>query len=265
MRTITNQSKRSGNCTFYKTMTITEKSKHILIELKNHAPFTLAGAVLGIVFMLVFANVGTASSHLLFAVFHPLHVALSAMVTAAMFRLHTRRKQLMLIFIVGYVGSIGIATVSDVLIPHAGSHLLKMDIPSHAEVYHSHTGVTDEQESLTDKEHHHTGGKMHLGFIEEWYIVNPAALLGILIAYFLPRTRFPHAAHILISTWASSSYLLMNAEAQMTLALAMGILVTLFLATWVPCCVSDIVFPLMFVKSDRRTGCYQRRDSFHTH
>ncbi len=245
-------------------MAIAERTKHILIELKDHAPFTLAGAVVGIGFMLLFSDVSRAGSHLLFAVFHPLHVVLSAMVTASMFRLHTGTKQVMLIFIIGYAGSIGIATISDVLIPHAGSRLMKMDVGNHTEVYHGDSHLTDKEESV-QKGHHHSGGKIHLGFIEEWYIVNPAAVVGILIAYFLPYTRFPHAMHVLISTWASSSYLLMNVEAEMTAALGLGIFVTLFLATWLPCCVSDIIFPLIFVKSDVRAGGHRQQDSFNRH
>jgi hypothetical protein len=120
---------------------------------------------------------------------------------------------------------------------------------------------TSEEEGHTETEHDHEGHVheehgLHLGFIEEWYIVNPAALLGIFIAYFLPRTKFPHAGHILISTWASSSYILMNMQSDMTIGVLGGILITLFIATWLPCCVSDIIFPLLFVKSDvRLVGC----------
>jgi hypothetical protein len=42
----------------------------------------------------------------------------------------------------------------------------------------------------------------------------------------------------------------MNMQSDMTVAVLGGILVTLFVATWLPCCVSDIIFPLLFVKSD---------------
>ena len=220
-------------------MSVRERSRHILAELKGHAPFTLFGAALGIVFMLVFKNLAWAESHKLFAVFHPAHVVLSAMVTASMFRIHTERKRFLLILIIGYFGSIGIATLSDIVIPHIGSKILGLDIPAHAEM-HPHEAEAEE--------HHHE--HIHLGFIEEWYIVNPAAILGVLIAFFLPHTKFPHAAHILISTWASSSYLLMNLQSQLTVLAMSGIFITLFLAVWLPCCVSDIVFPLLFVKSD---------------
>lgn len=245
-------------CSFLRTdkyegtaMSVKERAKHILVELKGHTPFTLFGALLGIFFMLVFRGVGRIGSHTLFAVFHPGHVILSAMVTASMFRLHAVKKHFVLVLVVGYFGSIGIATLSDIVIPHIGVHLLGLDVPTHDEVFHHESSSGPEHdEHIHAEEAEHGESGIHLSFIEEWYIVNPAALLGILIAFFLPRTKFPHAGHILVSTWASSSYLLMNMESALTVAAAVGIFVTLFIAIWVPCCVSDIVFPLLFVKSD---------------
>ena len=90
-------------------------------------------------------------------------------------------------------------------------------------------------------------------------------MLGILIAYFLPHTKLPHAGHVLISTWASSSYLLMSIQSEMTIAVAMGVFATLFVATWLPCCVSDIVFPLLFVKSDIELAGSCPAHSLHSH
>jgi len=234
-------------------VSVREKVKHIAVELRGHLPFTIFGALLGIFFMLLFRNVSGASGRTLFSIFHPGHVILSAMVTASMFGLHAERKRFVLVLLVGYFGSVGIATLSDVVIPHIGTRLLGLDVPRHGELHQHEPSDISEAEHRghvqgVESEHHKR--RMHLGFIEEWYIVNPAALLGVLIAYFLPRTKFPHAAHILVSTWASSSYLLMNLNSAITVAAAIGIFVTLFIATWVPCCISDIVFPLMFVKSD---------------
>jgi hypothetical protein len=229
------------------------------MELRGHSPFTFFGALLGIFFVLLFRNISGISSLTLFSVFHPAHVVLSAMVTSSMFKLHAVKKQFLLVLIVGYFGSVGIATVSDVVIPHIGVNLLELDVPTHAQLYgHERTSTSAETTALAHKHDEHTNSreikhhqrKIHLGFIEQWYIVNPAALLGVLIAYFLPRTKFPHGAHVLISTWASSSYLLMNMQAGITVAVTVGIFTTLFIATWVPCCISDIVFPLLFVRSD---------------
>ena len=240
-------------------MSVKEKAKHILVELKGHSPFTFFGALLGIVFVVLFRNVSVAGSHILFSIFHPAHVVLSAMVTASMFELHAAKKRFLLVLVVGYFGSVGIATLSDVVIPHIGTHLLRLDVPTHAQLHHRETASTNKETiaAAHEKDRHadsqefeHRERKIHLGFIEEWYIVNPVALLGVFIAYFLPRTKFPHAGHVLISTWASSSYLLMNMRSEITVAIAIGIFATLFIAVWVPCCISDIVFPLLFVRSD---------------
>jgi hypothetical protein len=230
-------------------MSVKTKAMHILVELKGHAPFTALGALAGILFMLIFRNVSLPTRHAMFMTFHPAHVVLSAMVTASMFKLHAAGKRFLLILVIGYFGSVGIATLSDIIIPHFGAEILDVRIPTHAQThYHSPDGSADHRDR--DPEDMHWDHKIHLGFIEEWYIVNPAAFLGVIIAYFLPHTKFPHSFHILISTWASSSYLLMSAHTQMTLLVATGVFIVLFIAVWVPCCVSDIVFPLLFVKSD---------------
>ena len=232
-------------------MSVKEKAKHILIELRGHAPFTLFGALLGIFFMLLFRNASSVSSRTLFLVFHPGHVVLSAMVTASMFKLHAAKRHFLLVLLVGYFGSIGIATLSDVIIPHVGANLLGLDVPTHEEVFHHEKASgPGHDKHLHAAEAEHGKGGIHLPFVQDWYIVNPAALLGVLIAFFVPHTKFPHAGHILVSTWASSSYLLMNMASDLTVAAAVGIFATLFIAIWVPCCVSDIVFPLLFVKSD---------------
>ncbi len=196
--------------------------KRILTELKRHAPFTAFGALTGIVIMVVvvYARVPREASTTMFWMFHPLHVFLSALVTAAMYKLHSKGKaRLGTLVIIGYVGSIGIATLSDSVIPYLGELLLGMP----------RRGI-------------------HLGFIEKWWLVNPLAFLGIGIACLRPRTKFPHAGHVLLSTWASLFHMLMALGETFTVAILLGIGVFLFLAVWLPCCVSDIVFPLLFAR-----------------
>lgn len=223
-------------------MSVSGRLKQVLIELKAHSPFTLFGAFTGIMLMLVFRNIGHQASYRLFYIFHPAHVVLSAMVTASLFRLHEKTKSFLIVLLVGYVGSIGIATLSDSIIPFFGESILGVAVPTEAGV-HSHEHNDGAQE-------HHEEKGLHIGFIEEWYIVNPAAVLGILLAYFLPRTKLPHAFHILISTWASSLHILMNTNQPITAVLVVGIFVVLFIAVWLPCCFSDIIFPMLLVKSE---------------
>jgi hypothetical protein len=228
-------------------MAIPGKLKLIGSELKNHSPFTLFGAATGIVFMLIGQKWFKEQAQTLFSVFHPLHVVLSAMVTSALFEIHRKASNFLLVLVIGVVGSIGVATLSDCILPFFGESILGVAIPSHAKLEHS-----DGNEAAVINEHPQAGHRpqWHIGFIEEWYLVFPAAILGVLLAYFKPTTHLPHAGHILISTWASAAHMLMNTHADLTAILLLGMFIALFIAVWLPCCVSDIVFPLLFVRSD---------------
>jgi hypothetical protein len=221
-------------------MPVLGKLKQVGAELKAHSPFTFFGALTGIAMMLIFKNIGHQESYRLFYIFHPAHVVLSAMVTASLFRLHEKTKGFLIVAIVGYVGSIGTATLSDSIIPFFGEKIMGVVVPTEAAVHgHQDHPAADHDEK-----------ELHIGFIEEWYIVNPSALLGILIAYFVPRTKLPHAFHILISTWASAAHIMMNTHQPMTTAMVVGFFIVLFIAVWFPCCFSDIVFPMLLVKSE---------------
>ena len=187
-------------------------------ELKNHAPFTSFGAITGIIIMLLFYKIPFRASHTIFYILHPIHVLLSAFVTASMYRLHTGGKWWKVV-IIGYVGSIGIATVSDSIIPFLGEWLLKLP----------NKGI-------------------HLGFIEKWYIVNPLAFLGIILSFLKPTTKLPHSGHVLLSTWASLFHIIMALGGIISILKVFVIFVFLFIAVWLPCCLSDIIFPLLFVK-----------------
>ena len=191
--------------------------KHIAKELKRHAPFTIFGAITGIILMFLFYRLPSRVSYNIFYTLHPIHVVLSALVTASMYKFHSKGKvRIWILLLIGYVGSIGIATISDIFFPYLGGVLL--------------------------------GAKMefHLGFIEKWWLINPLALLGIALGYWRPTTKISHSGHVLLSTWASLFYLTAFGIANWPPLLPLVFLV-LFFAVWIPCCVSDIVFPLLFV------------------
>jgi hypothetical protein len=203
--------------------------KQIGKELKNHAPFTFFGAFTGIMVMALFYQLPSHTSFTIFYILHPVHVLLSALVTSSIFEIHKHKSMkdgyiLPALLVIGYTGSIGIATVSDSIIPFLGEILL----------------------NLPKRE-------IHIGFIEKWWLVNPLALLGIAISYFRPATKFPHAGHVLLSTWASLFHMIMALGENMNIIAYIGIFLFLFLAVWIPCCVSDIVFPLLFVKERSET------------
>ncbi len=198
--------------------------KQILKELRDHAPFTLFGAITGIIVMYLSQTLSPKASYSIFYTLHPIHVLLSALVTASMYKInkcgHIKGKcNLWILLMIGYIGSIGIATTSDSLIPYLGEVLLHM--PNRG---------------------------LHIGFIEKWWLVNPLAIAGVVIAYFWPKTTFPHAGHVLLRTWTSLFHIIMATGEILSVLSYVTIFLFLFLAVWIPCCVSDIVFPLLFVK-----------------
>lgn len=201
----------------------------VLKELRHHGPFTLLGALgsVALIMLLRFWAPGFLSTDRAaewFEFTHPLHVVLSAMVTAAIFRnykaLDNRKPYgIVAVIAIGYFGAIGIATLSDCLVPFWGETLLGM-------------------------EHVHA----HIGIVEMPFIINFAALFGIGFACWQPKTHFPHAGHVLLSL-AASLFHILRAQAS-AFGFLEGVLITLFLfvAVWIPCCLSDIVFPLLFVR-----------------
>jgi hypothetical protein len=200
---------------------VLQKTAH---ELKAHAPFTLLGTLTGVAVMIVilFARVPHGISEHLFHVCHPAHVLLSAAATAGMYRLYGKGSWVATI-LVGYAGAIGIGTLSDCLMPFVGEYML--DLP-----------------------HRH----VHIGFIEDWFLVNPAAVIGIVVGMYWPKTKFSHAGHVLISTWASLFHITMALGDNFDLITILMIAPFLFLAVWIPCCTSDIIFPLVLSQEPPR-------------
>ena len=199
--------------------------KLIYSELRHHIPFTIFGAIMGVVMMLFFRNMSFEISYKIFYIFHPTHVFLSAFATTSMYRIHKREKgrkdcNIFILLAIGYVGAVGIATLSDSIIPYFGEVLLKMP-------------------------HRH----VHVGFIEHKWLISLSAIVGIGIAYFKPITKFSHFFHVLLSTCASLFHIIMAAGSTLMWFSYIGIFVFLFIAVWIPCCLSDIIFPLLFVKN----------------
>ncbi len=263
-----------------------------IAELRHHAPFTLLGAVIGIICMVLLKDLSKPVTNGLFDVFHPAHVLLSAMITASLFKMRKEKTHLVTILLVGYLGSIGVATLSDCIVPFWGESILGVSIPAHTHSHsedeheedihesnatasesnaltvdahegHDHDHEADHSQDIAETEvpcdHPSHKPELHLAFIEEWYIVNPLALIGILLAWFIPHerlhTKMPHALHVLISTWASSFHMLTNMNTGFTPTIVIGSFVVLFIAVWLPCCISDIVFPILCVGEGKVPSC----------
>ncbi len=205
--------------------------RRILHELGHHLPWTLGGAVLGVGLLVPLGMLPESVSHRLFQAFHPLHVLASATATASMYGLYRCEDGKMkcnplLLLGVGLLGSVGIGTLSDSVIPFLGEMLL--GLPRAA---------------------------LHIGFIEFWYLVLPAVLIGITISWFRPITRVPHFAHVLLSTAASLAHIGMALDGGLPFVKYLGLFLFLLVAVWVPCTFSDIAFPLLFVGNrTRRAG-----------
>lgn len=93
--------------------------KPVAQELKRHAPFTAFGAVTGIIIMFLFYRLPSRISYNVFYTLHPIHVVLSALVTASIYKLYRKGKvKIWILLLIGYVGSMSIATLSDSVIPY---------------------------------------------------------------------------------------------------------------------------------------------------
>ncbi len=196
--------------------------KRIAYELKRHAPFTAIGALTGIIIMsiVVFVGLSHETSHTTFHVLHPIHIVLSALVTTAMYRRYGGN--IAAAVGIGFVGSVAICSMSDIVFPYLGGALLRVPIT------------------------------LHVCLIEHPWLIALSALAGIGIGLLRPWTRFPHAGHILLSTYASLFYLTTWGAPANWVPLLPLIFLIIFVAVWIPCCLSDIVFPLLFVRKGER-------------
>jgi len=213
--------------------------KRIAQELRRHALFTALGALTGIIIMviIVFGNIPTQISQTVFYTLHPIHVVLSAMVTTAMY-VKYKKSKIWAVILIGWTGSIGIATMSDVLVPYLGGTLLHVEMSFHVPFIET--------------------SEMPVIGIEKWIVVNGAALLGIAIGYWKQTTKIPHFGHVLLSTWASLFYFTAFGTANW-LPLLPFVFLILFLAVWIPCCLSDIVYPLLFIKEQPQLPFLNRK------
>lgn len=206
--------------------------KTILHELRVHAPFTFFGALVGIIISVSLQQLPEHTALTFFYIFHPMHVFFSAFATTSMFKLHSKGVSVFKIILIGYVGSIGIATLSDSVIPFIGESLFHLPNP-----------------------------ELHIGFLEKWYVVNPIALFGIIMAMFFPATKLPHMVHVLLSTGASMFHVLASMNGAVSFWVYISIMLLLFIAVWIPSVFSDIIFPLFFIKNEQTVNLEQKTKS----
>ena len=198
--------------------------RHILGELQRHLPYTIFSVAvgmmaLGVLTVLIEAKKFPQASQNLFHVFHPLHLLFSATATTTMFWRHN--KKLFKAVSIGFVGSVGICGISDIFIPYIAGCILGVKM------------------------------QLHICIIAHPMLILPFVFFGIFMGFVLPiviqSTIFSHATHVLISSMASIFYLV---SFGLTEWIPVGGMVFIYmvLAVMIPCCTSDIVFPLLLVK-----------------
>ncbi len=195
------------------------KFNKIIKELKEHAPFT-AVAVLSS-FFLVFVTqyfLDKDISEDFFHIFHFSHIFFSAMVTGALY--YKYKSSLPTAFLVGATGAIIIGSLSDVIFPYLGGSLLNIDI-------HFHLPLIQEP-------------------IQTFFFVITGSFAGLIFK----ATKLPHFAHVFLSVFASLLYLLIFIPT-ITVFYFVAVAFIVFVAVIIPCCLSDIIFPLILVKNKK--------------
>ncbi|MGI6318153.1 MAG: hypothetical protein GX263_03450 [Firmicutes bacterium] len=199
--------------------------KHILAELKDHIPYSVFSAAFALIVVAIFSaacflidqSKFSAAAGDLFHVFHPVHMLLSATATTAMFWKHWHNPARAVV--VGFLGSVMVCGISDIIIPLLGGMLL-------GESMH-----------------------LHICILEHPVMVLPFVFVGIVTglaaAEVIPRaTVFSHTSHVFISSMASVLYLLSYGLANW-MGVIGSVFIIIILAVVLPCCISDIVLPLL--------------------
>ncbi len=206
-----------------------KKLRFIMDSLSHHLPFSVLSVTIGLIFagILTFfteiLGIENPSEYFeeLFHLFHPTHMLFSALATTAMF--WKNEKKFLKAFIIGIVGSAGICGISDIFMPYFSGFLLGERM------------------------------KLHICIIHHPQIVLPFLFLGVFMGYVAPKTLektegviFSHSLHVFISATASIFYLISFGLTEWTHQIG-SILIYMVLAVIIPCCTSDIIFPLLFV------------------
>jgi len=194
--------------------------KKILKELKEHSPFTFFASLIAI--LLIIAIKFYFSKDIpqgLFQIIHPMHVFVSALVSAAVF--YKYKKNILSALLVGVSISIGVGTISDVLIPWLG-------------------GIAFNFDTL-----------LHIPLIEETFLIVSTAIIGSILGIITRITKEPHFLHVFLSVFASLFYLT-NFSQDITYVGFLLAIFIVFIAVIIPCCISDVILPVLLAKKKKR-------------
>lgn len=193
------------------------KLKTILHELREHIPFTASASLSAVIIIALIFNFNSAFIGKIsesFETIHGLHILVSAIVATAIF--YKYKKNIPASIVVGILSSVIIGSLSDVILPYLGGELMGMNLGFHLPVF------------------------------ENPIIILGTALFGCILGLATKLTKLPHFLHIFLSTFASLFYLTLYAPV-LTILSFIGIFFIVFIAVIIPCCASDIIFPLIFL------------------
>ncbi len=194
------------------------KENIIIRELKEHWPFSLGASLVAGLLIILISFLGGDIIPLvgnLFEIFHPAHVLFSAAATSAIY--YKYRKSVIGAIFVGVIGAIFIGSLSDVFLPWIAGNIFSLQTSFHLPIFESPLKIL------------------------------AVGLIGALVGIYAGLFKLNHSLHVFLSVFASLFYLLAFSVALNTWKIiAMSLIV--FFAVYLPCCISDIVFPLWFVK-----------------
>ncbi len=192
------------------------KLKLIIHELKEHSPFTALAVLIAILIVIALRYLLKINlDEDIFHLAHFLHVIVSAVATSAIY--YKYKKSYFKAILVGIFGAILIGSLSDVIFPYLGGLIIDS---------HMH---------------------FHLPIIEETFMTLGLAILGAIIGVFIKISKLPHLLHVFLSVFASLFYLLAFSTSFSPIYFLLTFIIV-FLAVILPCCLSDIAFPLVFCK-----------------
>lgn len=185
-------------------------------ELLHHTPLTLIAATIATILVIAISSLTTLTyTEEAFEIFHYLHIFVSGIATTAIY--YKYNKSITKAILIGVLGTIIIGTFSDILLPFIGASIFSFPT------------------------------ELHIPIIQTPLIVLLIALTGTITGLVYKKSEFPHALHVLLSVFASLFYLLAYTTTPSIIILTISIIIVT-IAVVIPCCLSDIVFPLIFTK-----------------
>ena len=195
--------------------------KQTIKELKEHSPFTAIATLIAILIVIYFQFITKQNiSENLFEILHPIHILASAIVTSAIY--YKYKTKILPAILIGITGSLLIGSVSDIIFPYFGGTLMNLNTT------------------------------FHLPLIEKPILIISLALIGSITGILIKTTKIPHLVHVFLSVFASLFYLMAFSQT-FNLIYFIGAFAIVFISVIIPCCLSDIVFPFLFIGKDKNS------------